>query len=550
MKDRIAFWGADETDAKIFVIVRLRLEDDLFDIWTLPQASVSDEFEKTAQENIDQIDLEQLPEPHTHIERKVMEENLLPENIKTHDTQLVNLAESEWRVRVLSNKLSQQLEKMIDELFAQVKSLTQYDNEVWDLTKTFWDKVNNHYQEKDLTREHARVLRDKINEAFNILKSLRKTANEQFSKEAQLAYEKISEQVQKIINTFSPKDNLNALFDKLKRLQSEANRARLASDMRKNLYELFNNAFEMVKSERQKSGLRHLENRIRGLQDVIARMEKGIQEDKNEMSFQRNRLQHTSGQLEAQLREAKMNMLATRLESKEAKLADMIKTLEELNKQLIQEQKRYKASTQPKEKQQDKKQKNKEKPQDRNKGKAKKETTDTNPEEEATDTPKVVVTTPEKAATGVELQNQEPNAETETIVTEAEDIKEQAPEAEQETPIAVVTMPEEAVTVVELQKQKPQAEPETTDVAEEIETIVTKAEDIKEQAPEAEAEQETTVMVVAPPLPENVHHFYEPIQESDMELYEAEKPITPANPEDYADGDGTYDYDKEDRLDG
>lgn len=486
MKDRIAFWGADETDAKIFVIVRLRLEDDLFDIWTFPQASISDEFEKTAQENIDQIDLAQLPEPHTHIERKVMEENLLPENIKTHDTQLVNLAESEWRVRVLSNKLSQQLEKMIDELFAQVKSLTQYDSEVWDLTKTFWDKVNNHFQEKDLTREHARVLRDKINEAFNILKSLRKTANEQFSKEAQMAYEKISEQVQKIINSFSPKDNLNALFDKLKRLQSEANRARLGSDMRKNLYELFNNAFEMVKSERQKSGLRHLENRIRGLQDVIARMEKGIQEDKNEMSFQRNRLQHTSGQLEAQLREAKMNMITTRLESKEAKLADMVKTLGELNKQLKQEQKRYEASTQPKEKQQDKKAKNKEKSQDRNKGKAKKETAD----------PSLV-------------DNTDINLPSSAVHTT------------EDNPQVAVTTPEEVVTIVEFQEQEPQAE----------------------------AEQETPVTVVVPPLPENVHHFYEPVQEGDMEQYEAEKSITPANPEDYADGDGT-DYDKEDRLDG
>jgi len=342
MKDRIAFW-AEQANEKIFVIVRLRLEDDIFDIWTMPKSSISDEFEKKALANdtIDQINPEQLPEPHTHIERSVMEEYLLPETIKTHETLLVKRAETEWRVKVLSNKLSQQLEKMIDELFAQVKSLTEYDNEMWDLTKTFWDKVNNHFQEKDLTREHAGMLRDKINEAFNILKSLRKSAQEQFGKEAQKAFEQISGQVQKIIDTFSPKANLNFVFDQLKKLQEEANKARLGAEMRKQLYELLNNAFEMVKAERQKSGLRHLENRIKGLQDVIARMEKSIKEDNNELNFQKNRLQHTSGQLEAQLREAKMQMIKTQLESKEAKLADMLKTLEGLNNQLKQEQKRY-----------------------------------------------------------------------------------------------------------------------------------------------------------------------------------------------------------------
>ncbi|OWY20708.1 hypothetical protein C7N43_00485 [Sphingobacteriales bacterium UPWRP_1] len=456
MKDRIAFW-AEQANEKIFVIVRLRLEDDIFDIWTMPKSSISDEFEKKALANdtIDQINPEQLPEPHTHIERSVMEEYLLPETIKTHETLLVKRAETEWRVKVLSNKLSQQLEKMIDELFAQVKSLTEYDNEMWDLTKTFWDKVNNHFQEKDLTREHAGMLRDKINEAFNILKSLRKSAQEQFGKEAQKAFEQISGQVQKIIDTFSPKANLNFVFDQLKKLQEEANKARLGAEMRKQLYELLNNAFEMVKAERQKSGLRHLENRIKGLQDVIARMEKSIKEDNNELNFQKNRLQHTSGQLEAQLREAKMQMIKTQLESKEAKLADMLKTLEGLNNQLKQEQKRYGNATGKQAKEKPAEKKNLDRDKKRSPNKDKKTTA-------GTETPEI------EAAT-----EQPDNTTAEDTAGGSQDLI----------------------------------------------------------------------------LPEIQHHFYEPVQETDVELYMEEKTVKPVNPEDYADGDGTYDYDREDRSD-
>ncbi|OWY23327.1 hypothetical protein C7N43_07080 [Sphingobacteriales bacterium UPWRP_1] len=457
MKDRIAFW-AEESNEKILVIVRLRLEDDIFDIWTMPKSSISDEFEKKALANdtIDQIDLEQLPEPHTHIERSVMEEYLLPETIKTHETLLVKRAETEWRVKVLSNKLSQQLEKTIDGLFEQVKSLTEYDNEVWDLTKTFWDKVNTHYQEKDLTREHAGMLRDKINEAFNILKSLRKSAQEQFGKEARQVYEQLSGQVKKITDSFSQKSNLNAVFDQLKKLQEEANKVRLGAEMRKQLSELLNNAFEMVKAERQKSGLRHLENRIKGLQDVIARMEKSIKEDNNELNFQKNRLQHTSGQLEAQLREAKMQMIKTQLESKEVKLADMLKTLEGLNNQLKQEQKRYGNATgkQPKDNLAEKKSPNKDKKKNRN--------NDEKPSGGGTTTPEIESATEQPVNTGTE------------------------------------------------------------DITPGNET---------------------------PKLPETQHHFYEPVQETDVELYMEEKPVKQVNPEDYADGDGTYDFDREDRSD-
>jgi len=39
------------------------------------------------------------------------------------------------------------------------------------------------------------------------------------------------------------------------------------------------------------------------------------------------------------------------------------------------------------------------------------------------------------------------------------------------------------------------------------------------------------------------------VQETDVELYMEEKTVKPVNPEDYADGDGTYDYDREDRSD-
>lgn len=507
IKDKIAFWGANENDAECLVIVRLRLADDIIDVWTLPKETITDEFEKKALENTDQIDLTQLPENHTYIERSVMEENLLPDEVKTRNTDLVKLAETQWRVRVLSNKLSQKLTKEIDGLVEQVKSLTEYDNEMWQLTKAFWDKVNNYFQEKDLTREHTGWLRDKINEAFDILKSLRKEANH----EARQAVETIQARIQKIMESVSPNQNLNVIFDKLKGLQDESNRLRLAGTLREQLRVLFNDAFTLVKEERQKGNLRRIEHRIRGVKDIIARSEKTIRDDRNDLQFQHNRLKTTDGKLEAQLREAKIKMITTQLEANEAKLKEMQEVLNDLNRQLQQEQKKLeKVHTKEKEKPEPVKQPEGNKHHQKNK----------KPVKQNKDESKEAVSSSENPVVPVleDFENEE-NANS----MPAPDIATTQESGNEETIAG---------------DNAEQVSEETTAVEDKTET-----QDISENS-----ESETPPSDGTPAhhsVSDNHHHFYSPIEESDMELFEEQKEVTPKNSEEFTDGEGLYNFDKE-----
>ncbi len=578
IKDKIAFWGTDEHDADILVIVHLRLADDIIDIWTLPKGSMTDEFEKKALENIDQIDLTQLPENHTYIERTVMAENLLPDEVKTRNTELVKLAETQWRVRVLSNKLSQKLEKEIEGLVEQVKSLTEYDNEMWQLTKTFWDKVNNYFQEKDLTREHTGLLRDKINEAFDMLKGLRKEANH----EAKQAVETINARLQKIIESLSPTQNLNAIFDKLKKLQEEANGLRLANNLREQLRQTFNDAFNLVKEERQKGNLRRLEHRIRGLKDIIFRSEKFIKDDKNDLQFQHNRLKTTDGMLEAQLREAKIKMINTRLESNEAKLKEMQGILADLNKQLLQEQKRLeKASVKEKPKQEPAKAtieiKHKKREKDSVEQEAKGEegisTTEETPlivtipsseeNEETTesteDHPTENESTPD-TITEEDIAAIDPTYELEAAMEEVPIAKDDNPSDSDPTPDAIndendlTDSAEASSEETETSAEETETSSEETEVSdedsklsdeeteasdEEIGTADTGEDMITDNPPSAETQVQVN-------LPDD---FPELIEESDIELVEEEKTVPPVTPEDFTEGEGLYDYDKEEEKD-
>lgn len=506
MKDRIAFWGtAGENNTESLVIVQLRLADDLIDIWTVPKSEIKEEFEKIAIENPDQFNLEQLPENHTHIERTVMEEYLLPDDIKTHNTALVTRTETEWRVRVLSNKLSQKLEKEIEQLVEQVKALTEYDNEVWQLAKTFWDKVNTHFQEKDLTREHTGLLKNKINEAFDFLKELRSTANE----EAKQAFETLNARLQQLVAAIKPTQNMGQIFDRLRKLQDEARQLNLTNNLRDQLRTAFNEAFNKLKEERTKANLNYLERRIKDMRFFISKVERGIKDDQNDLAFQQKRIQNTDGKLEAQLREAKIKMINTRLQENETKLKDMQAVLADLTNQLAKEQQRIEA-------------------------KSEKELGTTASSTEQTDAKR---NKKQKNRNNKKGEKQNPDADkAKEELTHTEIVIENLPNPDQDTWVA--TDENSTISEEQLPENNP-AEP-SQEPTEELPANTDSPDDAAQNNAAQEAEISAPIQ-----LPPNTHHFYETTHEEDIEQFMHEKSTPPVQPEDYADGEGLYNFGEE-----
>ncbi|MEO1437072.1 MAG: hypothetical protein AAFV80_16140, partial [Bacteroidota bacterium] len=269
-------------------------------------------------------------------------ESFLPENVKTTQTDLIMRAQTEWHFVVLSTKLNRAYQSELEDFKDKIGQLTKYDSALWENLKQFWDKVREQVREKNLSRGHADALRDQTNRLFSRMKELNAKLNEEFVSKAEETKQQFETQLADIEARLQKNENLNRLFEELKEIQRNFKNAKLTRDIRTQLWNRIDAVFKAVKVKRfgpesvsGNSKLDRLKRRFEGLLNAIKRMEDSIRRDDNELKFQRRKINSSNtGQLESQIREAKVQMVQQRINSKKEKLEDMLKTKGQLESQL------------------------------------------------------------------------------------------------------------------------------------------------------------------------------------------------------------------------
>lgn len=337
MKTKIVLWGTNEKDEKILVALQLRPKDNKVDLWTFPDKDLTDQFVDDMLNKWRDGKEVQFPENNTHQERELsVTDTLLPEEIKVERGDLIQRAQSEWHFVVLSNKLNELYENELGDLKQKVDGLTRFSSDVFEELKGFWNKVQSQIRERNLLREHSEDLRSKTNKVFDHLKTMRSSLDEEFrvaSKEATQLFNSTLDDIEQKIEG----GRLSALFEELKQLQNKFRDTKLTKEHRSEVWERIDGAFKKVKEKRfgpsattGNSAMDRLQRRYDGLINAIDKMEKSINRDKKDLQFQDKKINTTDGQLEQQIRQAKVSMIQERIRSKEVKFGEMMSTKEEL----------------------------------------------------------------------------------------------------------------------------------------------------------------------------------------------------------------------------
>jgi len=332
MKNNIVFWGADEMDRRILVAARLRAKDNKVDFWTFPEKQVNAAFAEKMFGDWEELNPAEFPDGYTFMERDISSSELLPEIIKTDNTELVMRAEKEWFVKVLVQRLYEMLEAEVNALHEQIMSLKEYDKTLWDSCKTYWDKIMQHNQERNITKDQAIELRSKVNAGFEKLKSLLDNNNRAFEEEAQSNFFQLNKRLESIKAELenNPGSSRNA-FNQLRQIQQEAKNLRLSRLNRNDLFQLINDLFEASKNISRSGMNEKINHRIAGLEEAIQKMHKSLDFDLKDVEYINKRTNSSSvSQLEFKLSKAKLDMLQHKIDSKKAKLEEMNKLMQEL----------------------------------------------------------------------------------------------------------------------------------------------------------------------------------------------------------------------------
>ncbi len=509
MKTKLVLWGSNAQDERVLIAMQLRAADNKVDILTFPEKVATEEFAQQMMNEWRDNKEVALPEEHTTIERELtVTESLLPDDLRVEKGDIIQRAQTEWHFVVLSSKLFDVYRGELEDLRQKINAADRYENSLWDNLKSFWDKVQEQVKDRNLFKDHADALRDNTNELFSHMKTLRAKMDEEFRNRSKELMETFHKTIDDIHERMSSGTRLAPLFEELKDLQRKFRDARFTREHRSKVWNKLDSAFKAVKEKRfgkdalqDSSPLQRINRRYDGLISAIEKMQRSIKRDQDELTFQRKKIETTDGQLEAQIRQAKILMIEERIRSKEEKLNEMASTQKDLEKRIenLKERERKRVEREEMEKARALA-KEKIKEEIKKQEEARKDS-----EDELEKAAGAILGGPEDEAAQAEESAAAPAAEAEASVAESEEKPAPEQEAQEAAPEPAA---EEEAPVAEAE-EKPAPEPEVQEAAPEpaAEAEAPVAESEEKPAPEQEAPE------AAP----------EPVAEAEAPVAEAEE---------------------------
>jgi chromosome segregation ATPase len=342
MKNKLVLWGTNPENEKLLIALELHAETSKVMLYIFSEAVANEALvQKVMHEWRDSEGAEALPEGAQIMERELsVTGDILPENIKVNRPEILQRVQTEWHFIVLSAKLYNVYHQELADFKQKVGEMQEFKQEMLTKLSAFWEKVQSQARERNLSRSHADELRDGINELFEQLKAMRRQANAAFEKASRIVYEEYSKRLEALETQIeSGSFRFNLLFEELMKVQRECQKARLGNEHRNKLWSRIDAAFKKAKERKfgpeVNAGTvaeRH-DKRLAGIEEAIKRIEYGLHRDEEELEFQRKKVNASEGQLEAQIRGAKIKMIEERVGGKRERLAELEKARADVQRQ-------------------------------------------------------------------------------------------------------------------------------------------------------------------------------------------------------------------------
>jgi hypothetical protein len=334
MQSRFTALGITNDDKAVILAYELKENEFKVDLYIVPRKSLSNEqIEKLEKEWVEGSSFD-FPEDTLFVNPNLNAESILPADIRSEETGKIRIKQNEWAYRLLTAKLWESYLLELEELKKKAEALTQYDRQLFDDAKSFWERVLEHRKERDISQEGLDKIKDDVNSIFEKLKTFRKTESAEFEAASAKLRDEISAKLENLRNRADSKANFKELLEELKTIQQESRKNRYTKADDQQLRKAFDTTFQYINAQRNSFFSDKTASRIKGLQEVIQKMEQSLARDKKDLEYYTKKAESSNiKSLELQLIKVKTNLLNETITSKEEKLKDIYATLEKLQRQ-------------------------------------------------------------------------------------------------------------------------------------------------------------------------------------------------------------------------
>ncbi len=335
MLSRFTATGVTADDKEVLLAYELKAEEFKVNLFIIPKKSLKGDALLLLEKNWVEGEAFEFPKGTKEVAPKLQgEESILPADIRSEESGKIRTKQNEWAYTLLTAKLWESYLLELEELKKKGAELTHYDRQLFDDSKSFWERVLEHRKERDISQESLDKIKDDVNSVFEKLKTFRKTENAEFEASSAKLRDEVIAKLETLRSRVNEKANFKALQEEHKNVQNESRRNRYSKSddalVRKNL----DSVFQYINEQRNLFFNDLNANRIKGLNEVIDKMELSLSRDKKDLEYMNQKLTSNKiSSLEMQLIKVKQNMLNETMSSKEEKLKDIRATLEHLLKQ-------------------------------------------------------------------------------------------------------------------------------------------------------------------------------------------------------------------------
>lgn len=343
MQSRFTANGVTADDKEVVLAYQLKEDEFKVDLYIVPKKSLKGDLLEQLETKWVEGEAFEFPKATVFVNPNLNAESILPDDIRSEEAGKIRIKQNEWAYTLLTAKLWESYLSELEILKKKAADLNQYDRQLFDDAKSFWERVLEHRKERDISQEGLDKIKDDVNSIFEKLKTFRKTESAEFETASAKLRDEVLTKLEDLKKKVTEKANFKSLLEELKTIQNDSRKNRYSKADDTQVRKVADSLFHYINSQRNHFFSDVTASRVKGLNEVIEKMEQSLNRDKKDFDYmQKKGDSNKVSSLEMQLLKVKGNMLQETINSKEAKLKDIRLTLDNLLKQINKGKKKEK----------------------------------------------------------------------------------------------------------------------------------------------------------------------------------------------------------------